>query len=314
MQVEVSFSSFLTKQKSYNTQKRASVCLHPSKVEGFGMNVLECQAVGTPVITTNYTAMADFTKVGIAVPHRQMVRTPSAIYDLALPDVQGIADAIREMHGEHLAMKRGDQSAMIRRQVDMTEFNGYVDRTMSRRSVGERFETLFALAELEHESRNEGRNAFRSGMPPTTGAVRVVNGYHTPVADWDEPWTLLAPDKLQLTNVGALNSIAWSLLLDDGTASSMVAIIPARYSDDNSFVPPMLEGGAKMNDDLPMMVRTFMVKAFQGRMTRMKTMKVSAISNEGNPKQLPDGFAVIVRDPVPPSPAVGSRLKSKDEF
>ena len=85
------------------------------------MNVLECQAVGTPVIKTNYTAMADFTKVGIAVPHRQMVRTPSAIYDLALPDVQGIADAIREMHGEHLAMKRGDQSAMIRRQVDMTE-------------------------------------------------------------------------------------------------------------------------------------------------------------------------------------------------
>ena len=69
-----------------------------------------------------------------------------------------------------------------------------------------------------------------------------------------------------------------------------------------------------MNDDLPMMVRTFMVKAFQGRMTRMKTMKVSAISNEGNPKQLPDGFAVIVRDPVPPSPAVGSRLGSKDEL
>jgi len=36
------------------------------------MNVLECQAVGTPVITTEFLAMADFTKLGISVPHRQM--------------------------------------------------------------------------------------------------------------------------------------------------------------------------------------------------------------------------------------------------
>ena len=93
----------------------------------------------------------------------------------------------------------------------------------------------------------------------------------------------------------------------------MVAIILSRYSDDNSYVPPMLEGRAKMNDDLPMMLQTFMVKEFQGKMMRMKTIKVSVISNEGNRKQLPDGFAVIVRDPVPPSPAVGSRL-TKDEL
>ncbi|EJK75556.1 hypothetical protein THAOC_02714 [Thalassiosira oceanica] len=291
-------------------KKRASVCLHPSKVEGFGMNVLECQSVGTPVITTNYTAMADFTKVGIAVPHRQMLRAPGAIYDLALPDVEGIADALREMHGTHLAMKRGDQSAMIRRQADVTEFNGWVDRTMSPRSVGERFEALFARAELEFESRAAGRLDFRSGRPPTVNAVRVVTGYHTPVVDWDEPWTLLAPDGLRLTNVEAMNSIAWSLLLDDGTASSMVAIVPARYLDDGSHVPAMGEGGRTMNDDLPMMVRTFMIKAFQGRMTRMKTMKVSAITNEGNPKQFPDGFALIERNVG----AVGGRRELLDEL
>ena len=74
---------------------------------------------------------------------------------------------------------------------------------MSCRSVGERFETLLALAELKHESRN---------------AVRVVNCYYTPVADWDEPWTLLVPDALQLTNAEVLNSVAWLLLLDDGMA------------------------------------------------------------------------------------------------
>ena len=33
----------------------------------------------------------------------------------------------------------------------------------------------------------------------------------------------------------------------------MVAIIPARYSDDGSHVPSMLGGHAEMNNDLPMM-------------------------------------------------------------
>lgn len=35
----------------------ADVCLHPSKTEGFGLNALECQAVGIPIITTNFSAM-----------------------------------------------------------------------------------------------------------------------------------------------------------------------------------------------------------------------------------------------------------------
>ena len=45
----------------------ADVCLHPSRVEGFGLNVIECQGLGTPVITTNFTAMGDFTKLGVSV-------------------------------------------------------------------------------------------------------------------------------------------------------------------------------------------------------------------------------------------------------
>ena len=99
-------------------------------------------------------------------------------------------------------------------------------------------------------------------------------------------------------------------VLDDGSASSMVGVVPARYSDDGSYVPPMVDGGRTINDDLPLMVRTFMIKAFQGRMTRMNSMKVSAISNEGNPKQLPDGLAVIERNVG----AVGGHAELSDEF
>ena len=50
----------------------ADVCLHPSKTEGFGLNSLECQALGTPSVTTEFSAMADFTFLGKAVPPRQL--------------------------------------------------------------------------------------------------------------------------------------------------------------------------------------------------------------------------------------------------
>ena len=43
------------------------VLLQPSKTEGFGMPVLEAQLLGTPVVTTRFGAMADFTMHGIAV-------------------------------------------------------------------------------------------------------------------------------------------------------------------------------------------------------------------------------------------------------
>ena len=38
------------------------------------MNVLECQAVGTPVVTTSFLAMKDYTKLGIAVAPRQVYK------------------------------------------------------------------------------------------------------------------------------------------------------------------------------------------------------------------------------------------------
>ena len=45
----------------------ADVLLHPSKAEGFGMPVLEAQALGVPVITTQFGAMSDYTRFGFSV-------------------------------------------------------------------------------------------------------------------------------------------------------------------------------------------------------------------------------------------------------
>lgn len=79
-----------------NLKKKSHVCMHASKVEGFGMNVLECQAVGTPVITTNFTAMADFTTQGITVPHQLEWFNDQGL--VALPSVPHIAQALEQIH------------------------------------------------------------------------------------------------------------------------------------------------------------------------------------------------------------------------
>lgn len=49
----------------------SDVLLQGSKSEGFGVPVLESQLLGTPVITTKFGAMGDYTFNGISVPYVQ---------------------------------------------------------------------------------------------------------------------------------------------------------------------------------------------------------------------------------------------------
>jgi len=275
-------------------KKRADVCLHPSKVEGFGMNVIECQAVGTPVITTNYTAMGDYTKLGRSVSYRQMIRTPAAIYDMALPDMIGIADALGEMYEEHLAMKKGDKAALLRRENEVAQFNEWIDTTCSPDVVGEKFKSLLLRTYVEFSDRMKGKQSLFSGQPPTAGAYKISSGYHATIADWDNPWTLLAPEGLKILNPQELNKVAWMQLLQQGGKTpSMVLVIPTKYEDGTDV--PLMNSENDIHEDLPIMVRTFMVTAFQGRMSRLKSIAASAVQNTQMPNRLPDGLAIVDR-------------------
>jgi len=77
-------------------KQSADVCLHPSRVEGFGMNVLECQYFGTPVITTNFTAMSAFTHFGHAIPPLQLSYYLRGF--LAVPDISGVTKALHDIY------------------------------------------------------------------------------------------------------------------------------------------------------------------------------------------------------------------------
>ena len=271
-------------------KKRADVCLHPSKVEGFGMNVMECQVVGTPVITTNYTAMGDYTKLGRSVPYRQMIKQPGVLYEMALPDVIGIADALGEMYEEHLALKRGEKEALIRRESEVSKFNEWIESTCSPAVVGASFKSLLRRSYEEFSMRQESRMATLSTNPPTAGAYEIVSGYHANIADWDAPWTLIAPDGMKIIDPETLNRLAWMMLFSEEPV--MLIVIPSTY-EDGTTVPTMKEGG--INEDLPLLVRTVIITSSQGHTTRRKSLIHKATQIGSMPRQMPENLVVVER-------------------
>ncbi len=273
-------------------KKRADVCLHPSKVEGFGMNVMECQIVGTPVITTNYTAMGDYTKIGRSVPHRQKIRAPQALYSMALPDVIGIADALGELYEEHQAMQRGEEEALARRDREILRFNDWIDSTCSPTFVGDKFKDLLLRANEEFQSRKNGKNYLLSRNAPSYGAFGVVDGYHARIVDWDFPWTLFAPEGLKIVSED-LDALLWSMYMGAPEKVPMFLVLPAKYDDGTSV--PFMDSQGVIHEDLPVIVSTLLMTGLQGRASRSKSLKQMAIQTAGQPMLLPEGLAIVER-------------------
>lgn len=89
----------LPAMSSWELMAMSNVLLHPSKTEGFGMPVLEAQALGTPVVTTRFGAMADFTMHGYSVPHAGLTWFVRGF--AAAPHVPGVAEALVSIaHGD----------------------------------------------------------------------------------------------------------------------------------------------------------------------------------------------------------------------
>jgi len=156
------------------------VLLHPSKAEGFGMNVLETQMLGTPVVTTSFMAMADYTKWGVAVPPRQLSFMISAL--VAQPDVPGLVDALSATYLGGIE----DNSKSAR---------AWIEQKFSPKAVTEAFVNLIETTEAKLPMHEEAGSWFT-----------LVNDDVPRLLDWETPWTLLANKNVEF-NQQAINML-----------------------------------------------------------------------------------------------------------
>jgi len=248
-------------------KRRADVCLHPSKVEGFGMNVLECQALGTPVITTNYTANGDFTRYGITVPFRQTIYPPQAPHDIALPDVEGITEALGKVYDNFLRAKNDPAAAKVRA-ADVEDSRRWIDENFGREMIGDAFGDLIKSAASNFQRRNLARaKTIAKGVPhfDDVPMFRVVYGDYPEIVDWDEPFTLLAPRGLEIPEKG-LQASLWKFLMKKAPDVTSVAV-RTMYKDGSGEVPFMDDYGS-LHSHMPVILRTYLLSGMQTGFTR----------------------------------------------
>ena len=89
--------SCLPAEKMADIYSTIDVLLMPSGGEGFGVPLIEAQACGTPVITTDFTAMSDLVGAGWKIPVVGKQHTPMNSY-WAVPDTDAILDALEEAY------------------------------------------------------------------------------------------------------------------------------------------------------------------------------------------------------------------------
>ena len=75
----------------------ADVLIAATKSEGFGLPSLEAQLLGTPVVTTKFLAMKDYTFYGISVTPLQRVYQSLQSAFWVQPSIKGISDAANEI-------------------------------------------------------------------------------------------------------------------------------------------------------------------------------------------------------------------------
>ena len=79
--------------------RAADVVCHATKSEGCGVGLLEAQSCGTPVVTTQNTAMTELTELGVSVPPAHYCPRQDFNSGWGEPDVRGVTRALHEVAG-----------------------------------------------------------------------------------------------------------------------------------------------------------------------------------------------------------------------
>jgi glycosyltransferase involved in cell wall biosynthesis len=264
-------SRMLSEKKAAALKLAADVCLHPSKTEGFGLNVVECQALGTPVITTDFMAMRDYTKYGIAVPPRQFEEMHGGM--VATPDVVGTAKALRSVFDAHQQGKAVYEAGWGT--GSLQDAHTWIDDTFSAKLVAKMFVRVLkrdiGAAKLRRRMRKRREKQQRKTRTKTKtrkaaqmvtndevqtnkALFTVMNDNFPRAVAWDTPWTLCCHKDVEL-NIAMIERLVRNLLAQHGTQQLMAVMIPAKYADGRA-VPVKSPAGNHVHADLPVLMRT----------------------------------------------------------
>lgn len=90
----------LTTAEMAQLYNAADVLMLCSRGEGFGVPIIEAQACGVPVVTTNFSAMPELLRWGQAVAVADVTYEPPLAAWWAKPDAAGILFALEELYDE----------------------------------------------------------------------------------------------------------------------------------------------------------------------------------------------------------------------
>eukprot|EP00939_MAST-03C_sp_MAST-3C-sp1_P003343 g3343.t1 len=243
-------------------KKMADVCLHPSKTEGFGLNILECQILGTPVVTTKFLAMADFTRNGVSVPPAQYELVNSGF--VATPDVHGCARALLDVANE-------DAIVSSQKSTDAAE---WIKDHFSSKRVGNAF-----ASHLVRLRRHAVGNTGADHVDVLTGSSLSI-----------KPWTVVHSPDVEVATIFLEQLLESKLPLDDVPEISMLPINGVKTLDPK-FV--------QKDSDLPfaVLIRTLHYVQASTFFENSRMRLGWAISRVGTGAigTLPSGLAKVIR-------------------
>lgn len=136
-QIELPDASYILQQDlldltaAWDLMLMADVLFMPSKAEGFGMPMLEAQLIGTPVVTTAFGAMKDYTRYGVSVEPVQPLFMEVGF--AVTPSIAGSVAALIEVYNNRSSQRRfAVRNAAI----------SWVQAEFNRQKVGSLFDSL----------------------------------------------------------------------------------------------------------------------------------------------------------------------------
>jgi len=265
-------------EQSLALKRMADVVLHPSKSEGFGMNVLESQAIGTPVITTKFQAMADFTKYGISVePAQKSFMVQGLVAD---PDISGCAEAILQIYENDF-------------EETLVETREWLEENFSPEAVGGRMAGLLKkLGVTPSKSQMLVKKKVSKPKEYANSFYTIMSDQTPRRMDWITPWTLSANSDTEF------NHDVIQALLSDMIGSDVTIIIVPVTAVDESIVALEARDG-KLNPDLAILVRSELFKSAQMVHSSRRYIIMDIAGKAKDVKQMPVGLAKVKGEETP---------------